>query len=123
VSLRVGVDSVSVEVCHGIVPATVRGVRGRSEGDAIGVARDFQALDIEELRSAQVEWRGDAESAEDLSFVGGAAAAEVFAEDAGMLGGGAGGDHGVLHGGSAVCPGVACAAALLDGVAVAVHWT
>ncbi len=71
------------------------------------MARDLHALDIDELRSAQVERRADARSSEDLSLIGCIAGSEVFSEDAGMLRRAAGGNDRVLQGRSTVGPSVA----------------
>src|SRR5215472_7856674 len=71
------------------------------------MARDFETLDIDELCSAQVECRADAESAKDLGFIGCAASGEVFPEDAGVLRDAAGWDDGILQRRATIGPGLA----------------
>ena len=101
VSVDIGGDSAGVVVIDGIRGVATAWRLRASVNDALGVAGDVEALDIDILGAAEIERHPDAVASEDLSEAGfahgvsGGTAGVVFAEDAGVLRGGACGNRGI----------------------------
>ena len=98
VGVGVGGDAFGVVVIDGVVGAAIAGRCRAAVNDALGVAGDVEALDIDILCAFEVEGVQHAVATEDLSeagFGGGVSsgtAGVVFTEDAGVLRRGTGGD-------------------------------